>query len=190
MKKAILLLTTIALLCVTCSNNTEKSVEPSKKVTKAKVGKTLPSWSEGYLDIHFINAGRGECCFYILPDGTTLLVDAGEIAHEEGSPIPQKPSADVRPYITYAKYIKHFMPTGKQAIDYCAPSHLHIDHIGAADVVTQTSPVGYRKAGLLALYDEVPYNHILDRLYPTYTEDDVTPPMSGQLSEDWATFVT
>ena len=190
MKKAILLLTTIALLCVTCSNNTEKSVEPSKKVTKAKVGKTLPTWSEGYLDIHFINAGRGECCFYILPDGTTLLVDAGEIAHEEGSPIPQKPSADVRPYITYAKYIKHFMPTGKQAIDYCAPSHLHIDHIGAADVVTETSPVGYRKAGLLALYDEVPYNHILDRLYPTYTEDDVTPPMSGQLSEDWATFVT
>ena len=38
----------------------------------AEVGKTLPAWSEGSLDIHFINSGRGECTFYILPDGCIL----------------------------------------------------------------------------------------------------------------------
>ncbi|MBQ9137910.1 MAG: MBL fold metallo-hydrolase [Alistipes sp.] len=190
MKNTILLLTAVALLCTTCSNSSDKDLQPSKSDTKAEVGKALPAWSEGELDIHLINTGRGECCFYILPDGTTLLVDAGEITQEKDYPIAQKPSNSVRPYITYAQYIKHFMPKGRQSIDYCAPSHLHIDHIGAADAVTETSPAGYRKAGLLALYDEVPYNHILDRLYPTYAEDEVTPPLSGQLSEDWAKFVT
>ena len=43
------------------------------------IGKTLPALSEGCLDIHLINSGRGECNFYILPDGTTLLIDAGEL---------------------------------------------------------------------------------------------------------------
>ena len=62
--------------------------KPAKKgskseVAKVKVDTTLPSWSEGCLDIHFINSARGECCFYILPDGTTLLVDAGEVADSE-----------------------------------------------------------------------------------------------------------
>lgn len=40
---------------------------------------TLEKWEEGYLDIHHINTGRGDCTFCILPDGTTLLIDAGEI---------------------------------------------------------------------------------------------------------------
>ena len=30
------------------------------------------------MDIHHINTGRGDCTFCILPDGTTLLIDAGE----------------------------------------------------------------------------------------------------------------
>ena len=35
-------------------------------------GTPLPPWQEGCLDIHAINSGRGECTFFILPDGTTL----------------------------------------------------------------------------------------------------------------------
>ncbi|MBQ5691486.1 MAG: hypothetical protein IIV24_08330, partial [Alistipes sp.] len=71
--------------------------KPAKKgskseVAKVKVGTVLPSWSEGCLDIHFINSARGECCFYILPDGTTLLVDAGEVGDSETS-VPQRPNA-------------------------------------------------------------------------------------------------
>ena len=71
MKRVLFLISVFALLSLPCSGG---------NALNAKVGKTMPAWSEGYLDIHFINSGRGECCFYILPDGTTLLVDAGEIS--------------------------------------------------------------------------------------------------------------
>lgn len=161
------------------------------------VGDVLPNWEEGYLDIHFINTGRGECAFYILPDGTTLIVDAGELArlHDPNdksgdAPVAQKPNANVRPYIVDARYIKHFLPQGKTAIDYCAPSHFHIDHIGDPLAATETAAAGYRKTGLMALYDEVPYLHILDRSYPEYKEDATTPAMDGGTSADWAKFVT
>ena len=179
MKKFVLILPIIALLGICTVNAQSKS---------AKVGETLPAWSEGWLDIHFINSARGECCFYILPDGTTLIVDAGEIPGGETF-TPQRPNAETKPYITYATYIKHFLPEGKSTIDYCAPSHFHTDHIGCADCVVGTARAGYRKSGLLALYDEVPFTHILDRAYPTYSEDEVTPALSGQLAEDWARFV-
>ena len=49
---------------------------------KARKGRTLPAWSEGYLDIHTISTGRGECLLLILPDGTSIVVDAGEFSRE------------------------------------------------------------------------------------------------------------
>ena len=138
-----------ALFNIACINNddTPNTETPSSSY---EINQTLPAWSEGYLDIHFINAARGECCFYILPDGTTLLVDAGEIV-DSNITVPQRPNAFIRPYRVYANYIKHFLPKGKNTIDYCAPSHFHIDHIGSKDAVTESAPVGYRKSGLLSL---------------------------------------
>ena len=157
--------------------------------TKVEVGKPLPAWSEGELDIHLINTGRGECIFHILPDGTTLIVDAGELPTGKIS-VAQRPNDATRPYITYARYIKHFMPEGKKAIDYCHLSHFHIDHLGSPKCATEKTATGLRKAGMLALYEEVPFNHVLDRAYPTYTEDDVTPSIAGKLAADWGKFVT
>ena len=160
------------------------------------VGSPLALWSEGCLDIHFINTGRGECALYILPDGTTLIVDAGELSSgsdnsETGDSnfVPQRPFDGVRPYIVDAKYIQHFLPAGKSAIDYCAPSHFHIDHIGCPKSATETAAAGYKKAGLMAIFDLVPYNQVLDRAYPNYTEDANTPKIEGGLAEDWAKFV-
>lgn len=156
----------------------------NNSATTVEIGKTLPSWNEGYFDIHFINSGRGECCFYIMPDGTTLLVDAGEVP--TGSiAVAQRPNDNVRPYITYAKYIKHFLPKGAKAIDYCLASHFHIDHIGTVSMATETAPAGYHKTGMLALYDEVPYRYVFDSVYPDYEAYDVT----GGIASDWATFM-
>ena len=161
-----------------------------------EVGKPLPAWSEGEFDIHFVNTGRGECCFYIMPDGTTMIVDAGEVkaTHNpsdtsEDAAVVQKPNANVRPFMVYANYIKHFAPNKGASIDYCAPSHFHIDHIGASAMSTETAAAGYRKSGLLALYDVVPYLHVIDRAYPGYKEDATTPALDGQLAEDWGKFV-
>lgn len=155
-----------------------------------EVGKTLPGWSEGCLDIHFINSGRGECAFYILPDGTTLLVDAGEIVVNDGTGVPQRPNADTRPYYTYAQYIRHFLPEGHTSIDWCSPSHFHIDHIGSSAAATSTAAAGYRLSGLLALYHEVPFDRVLDMGYPDYGADTSIPAMDGDLAGDWQTFVT
>lgn len=69
----------------------------------------------------------------------------------------QRPNDKVRPYMVYAKYIKHFLPAGRKAIDYCLATHLHTDHIGSASCATETAAAGYLKSGILSLYDEVPY---------------------------------
>ena len=89
MRKFLLTLPLVALLTVGCGggNGTgempwEEDLKPTPTPTPGTdgaVGNVLPDWEEGYLDIHFINSGRGECAFYILPDGTTLIVDAGEL---------------------------------------------------------------------------------------------------------------
>ena len=90
----------IAMLFTACDNNKGNGEMPWDEdlnnkpeiTTTAEIGKALPLWSEGCLDIHFINTGRGECCFYILPDGTTLLVDAGEI-ETDNETVAQRPNS-------------------------------------------------------------------------------------------------
>lgn len=209
MKKILWLVPLAALLAVGCGGGSssmpweddlgggEQKPDPTPDGTLVEVGKPLPVWKKGELDIHFINTGRGECCYYILPDGTTLLVDAGELAKgynpddkSDDAAVAPKPNANVRPYIAQARYIKHFAPNGRVFIDYCAPSHFHIDHIGDPGASTVIADAGYRKVGLMALYDEVPYGKILDRAYPDYKEDATTPAIEGGTSADWAKFVT
>ena len=175
--------------------NTIQPMEPLEITHQVAVNNVLPAWSEGYLDIHFINSGRGECCFYILPDGTTLLVDAGEIkatynasSTSEDAAVAQRPNTSTRPYMVYAKYIKHFAPYGAY-IDWCAPSHFHIDHIGSANMATETAAAGYKKSGLTALYDEIDYKNILDRAYPDYPTEDGDILAIDDFGEEWAKFV-
>ena len=160
--------------------------------SNVEVGKMLPLWEEGYLDIHLMNTGRGECTFYILPDGTTMIVDVGEIPRfsEDKYPVDQFPSTDVRPTTTYARYIKNYLPEGKSWIDYCHISHFHNDHFGDPGIKGETNPNGYRKIGPMALYDLIPFKKILDRAYPDYVEDNKTAPIDHTwLIEDWKTLI-
>ena len=39
----------------------------------------VEDWQEGYLDIHQISTGRGNVAWMIMPDGTTMLVDMGDL---------------------------------------------------------------------------------------------------------------
>ena len=159
--------------------------------SKVAIGRMLPLWEEGYLDIHCINSGRGECTFLILPDGTTLIVDVGEIPPTMGDfPVSQLPSTDIRPTTTYARYIKTYLPTGKSWIDYCHISHFHNDHFGDPGIDAETNPIGYRKIGPMALYDEVPFKYIIDRAYPDYVEDSKTPAIDHTwLIDDWKALI-
>jgi len=121
----------------------------------------LKTWSEGYLDIHFINTGRGDLSFLILPDGTTALIDAGNLQKEEfeakyaplkaTSPVPN----DALSAANYAaRYIRNVLPPqAPLAIDYAIVTHFHDDHYGS----------------LVALSKLVPVKNLIDRNYPSYT---------------------
>ncbi|MDR0844026.1 MAG: twin-arginine translocation signal domain-containing protein, partial [Tannerella sp.] len=57
--------------------------------------KYLPDWQDGFLDIHHICTGRGESTFIIAPDGTTMLIDAGDLGdnRQEDTVLPRLPNA-------------------------------------------------------------------------------------------------
>ncbi|WP_284515640.1 hypothetical protein [Bacteroides sp. AM54-2NS] len=50
-----------------------------------KVYEYLPEWQAGYLDIHQISTGRGNAAYLIFPDGTTMLLDAGDLGVHTGT---------------------------------------------------------------------------------------------------------
>ena len=55
------------------------------------VGSPITPWQPGMLDIHQISTGRGNAGLYIFPDGTTLLVDAGELPGGNPKHTPARP---------------------------------------------------------------------------------------------------
>ena len=147
----------------------------------ASVGRRpFQAWSEGYLDIHFISTNRGECAFYILPDGTTIVVDAGEI--HSTSELPQRPNSGFRVYKNYGNYIKHFLPaTAGGYIDYAFLTHFHIDHMGEIHSSNPKHTAGeYQLCGFSGLFEEVPFRNIVDRGYPNYDEDESILPPCGE----------
>ena len=151
--KRILLLT--LSLCLTAVAVTAK---PNNRVL---VGKEFPAWSEGYLDIHTISSGRGECLLIVMPDGTSMVIDAGELVYKStpskksqyGMALP-RPNNDVRPVKVYADYIRNFMPY-KDAIDYYHLSHFHMDHMGQILKRYKTdADGGYMKTGPTELFHQ------------------------------------
>lgn len=91
-------------------------------------GNTLEKWSAGTLDIHQINTGRGNAAFAMLPDGTTLLIDAGNGGNQPPRGTPSMPNATRTPADWIVRYIR---ATGASRLDYGMVTHFHNDHMGA-----------------------------------------------------------
>ena len=151
-----------------------------------KVGEPLPAWSEGCLDIHAINSGRGECTFFVLPDGTSLCVDAGEIGTTGGEHprVDAKPDADTRAYKVYSEYIKAYLPKGDTSMDYMLMTHFHNDHFGTTnstyEKTTRDGRYTYPLTGIMALYDEVPFDKIIDRAFDENSDYKTVVESTGQ----------
>lgn len=143
----------------------------------SNVGEPLAAWTEGTLDIHFINTGRGESAFYIFPDGTTMLVDmAGslftqsDVEEGESGPTDPRPNAETPCADVIVNYINHFTSAkSKGHLDYAVLTHFHEDHMGN---FVSTLPTGgdgsFRMNTLNEIGVRVPYRHYLDRNYPDY----------------------
>ena len=82
MQRLIFIFSLFILAIVGCSSNESHSflIRPDgggeDAATEIEVGKTIPAWQEGVMDIHFINTTTGESMFVIFPDGTQMLIDA------------------------------------------------------------------------------------------------------------------
>lgn len=117
--------------------------------TAAQAGVAFPTWTPGTLDIHQINTGRGNASFLRLPDGTTMLIDAGN----GGNPPPRgtapKPDSSRTPAEWIVRYVRAM---GVTAIDYGYLTHFHNDHMGAIVDVARTLSV----------------HTMLDRAWPDY----------------------
>ncbi len=135
-----------------------------------RVGSTLPDWIEGGLDIHFINTGRGETAFLILPDSTTLLVDAGAATVEPNWSTPEKPDESRRPGEWIARYIQRVIqPLPSHQIDAAVISHFHMDHMGAIEKDSPVSSLGgYQLGGLTDVVEHLPLRRLFDRGWPDY----------------------
>lgn len=96
---------------------------------------SLRPWKEGYLDIHQISTGRGNASFMILPDGTTMMVDMGDLgdtSHFRQEVMPAVPSSEKSPAEWVARYVRHFSKPLRNGgrIDMMLITHYDSDHIG------------------------------------------------------------
>lgn len=135
----------------------------------------LPEWQQGYLDIHHINTTKGNATFIICPDGTTLLVDAGDMDVEEfnrkyypmtaNSTRLNDSSFSGGRYI--AEYINKVFPKGqKPVINYALITHYHQDHYGKVRKNTRFSPdSAYRLTGITEVATLLPVTTLIDRGY-------------------------
>jgi competence protein ComEC len=75
------------------------------------------------LKVHYIDVGQGDSEFFELPNGQTMLIDAGN--PENGQQI--------------VSYIKNL---GHTKIDYLVATHPHADHIGGMTTVVNSLDIG------------------------------------------------
>lgn len=139
-------------------------------------GVQLPPWHEGDLDIHHISTGCGNSTFLVMPDGTTMLIDAGDVDRKamlKHLPLKvqeRKPSGERRAGEWIADYIRRFAPDKSGAkIDYAVVSHFHSDHFGK---VSETSPLSakgqYRLGGITDVAEKISLGLLVDRAAPDY----------------------
>lgn len=149
------------------------NINSAYALKKAKVGKAVPAWKEGYLDIHFINTGTGESTFIIMPDGTQMLVDmAGAVLTPEEDPmwIKPLPNDSRRPGEWINRYVARCMKwTKNEKIDYVSITHTHGDHMGNCPDRLPKSPKGNWKAmSVTDVLDGNKVGKLVDRAYPDY----------------------
>ena len=147
----------------------------------ATVGQPLPAWQKGYLDLHHINTGRGNAAFYVLPDGTTMLFDAGEL--DPTSPrttskrnTPIRPNDSKRPYEWIASYIRQVAPQKESTvIDYGIISHFHDDHFGSwYPSAPLSDDKKFALTGILGVANTFPLHTLLTRDYNYPVNPQVT----------------
>ncbi|HZJ35757.1 MAG TPA: MBL fold metallo-hydrolase [Gillisia sp.] len=157
-------------------------------IAQPKVGDVFPAWAEGYLDIHHVNTGKGASTFFILPDGTTLLVDAGATQRPKPRVTDPKPNDSSTPGEWISRYIKHVMvDLPSKNVDYALLTHFHSDHFGESYPDAKLSKYGaYKLAGISEVAEYISFDKLIDRDWPAY---DYPKPTTDDNMKNYIKFV-
>ena len=119
------------------------------------------------MDIHTIATGRGDATFIVMPDGTTLLIDAGDNGKEKDKQHPNSSKRAGEWLSIYIQRILRHIPDSDGKIDYAMITHFHDDHMGS---IRQMFPGqnGYGLSGITLVGEKVGFKKLLDRGYPKY----------------------
>ncbi len=143
------------------------------KSQNKEIGKAIPAWKPGEIEIHHIYTGRGESSFLILPDGTSMLIDAGDFdpdPEEYALMTPLLPDSSKRAGTLVADYIKKVNPK-REKVDYLLISHFHNDHIGGAKKgqgMSKNRNPNYQLSGVAQVAETIQFNRVVDRAFPNY----------------------
>lgn len=150
----------------------------------------LPAWQEGYMDIHVIATGKGDGTFMVLPDGTTMLVDAGDITGSRFICDPY-PDDSKTPGQWIARYIRQFSPSFVPPgnVDYFLLTHFHSDHFGGR--TARREGPRYGLCGITDVGEEIHFGKIVDRDYPDYSfpSRETIMKQAGAVMKDYMAFV-
>jgi Metallo-beta-lactamase superfamily len=130
----------------------------------------LPTWERGWLEIHHIDTGRGNATLVLYPDGTSLLIDAGEAASAVRTMSPARPN-DSRPAGDWiGRYCARQLDRVKNpTLDVALLTHLHGDHVGEVRADSPQSARGdYRLTGISRVAEMIEIREMIDRGWPDY----------------------
>ena len=117
--------------------------------------------------VHYIDVGQGDSTFIELPDGKTMLIDAGQ--EKAGK-----------------KVVKYIKSLGYEKIDYLIATHSDSDHIGGFKKVFEEFEVGviYRP---FTISVNVGIKDFQDEFYPKFNENINLYP--AEASDEYAEFL-
>jgi len=158
---------------------------PACALADTFIGTPLPPWREGNFDIHHIDTGRGNSALLILPDGTTLMIDAGAANAPQATSSEARPNASRRAGEWQARYALKHAPSNH--LDYFVTTHIHPDHVGD---VTPESPFapdhGYQITGISDIDALMPITTVIDRSFPDYGS---LPPYAAPYSTNYLAYL-
>ncbi len=148
-----------------------ESDRPALAAEETRSGGFLPVWNPGVLEIHHIDTGRGNATLVLGPDGTTLLIDAGEAHSAERTMSPARPDPSRRAGEWIARYVQRQLNRiGSDALDTMLLTHLHGDHVGEVAASSPQSKRGnYRLTGAADVAEAVEIREVIDRGWPDYS---------------------
>lgn len=106
-----------------CGDNPAADETNGAVESKESAGAPKADELSGILKVSFLDVGLGDSAYIELPDGKTMLIDAGQ----------------TESWPSVSKYIRE---TGHDRIDYVVATHPHYDHIGGMAGVIRAFEIG------------------------------------------------